>query len=700
MRYLTKLFYLLVLVFIALAISFTACGGGGGGDTGGPALPQYTVTTLAGAYDRSIDAVGKAARFSSPYGVYRNGTDIYVVDSGYRGKYNAVRKIDLTTGGVTTFAGDPDQSGGTDGTGKDARFNGPQGITGDGVNLYIADTGNSTIRKIVIATGEVTTIAGEFPVPINPSGSNVDGTGFAARFFMPRGITTDGTNLYITQPYGRTIRKLEIATNAVTTFAGTYTTAVPASIIDDYRTSAIFKFPNGITRVGSYLFISDESCIRRLNLTSGNVSTIVGNKDYHGNDDGTGTSARFYYPRGITSDGTSLYLVDNDYYGETACIRKIDNITSSLATATTVAGGVNPLTGNYNGWSDGIGASAYFNRPQDIATDGTYLYVADTENNSIRKITISTGAVVTIAGHLKNDGTGKEALLDYPYGISNDGSNLYVSNSKAIRKISITTGEVITFAGSIAHPYSEDEVGQKAGFYSPLSMTRDGQNLYLIDMDGYEDVIRKIELATGTVSTLTISGASIDGAGEITYDAGNLYVANKENHTIVKIDKSTGAATVIAGNYGTKGYQDGPGSSALFDYPTGIFCYQNVLYISDLGYKNCRIRKIDLTTNEVTTVAGNDTYGCIDGIGTAASFQYPVSLVCYGNNLYVAEDSSIRKIDLSTTAVVTIAGSTSYGYKDAVGKEALFYYIRGITLVGDALYVTEIINNTVRRIQL
>ena len=106
-------------------------------------------------------------------------------------------------GGVNTLAGAAASNGSTDGTGAAARFNYPYGIATDGTNLFVADSNNQTIRKVVIATGVVTTIAGT----AGSSGST-DNTGAAARFYYPYGIATDGTNLFVADTNNRTIRKV------------------------------------------------------------------------------------------------------------------------------------------------------------------------------------------------------------------------------------------------------------------------------------------------------------------------------------------------------------------------------------------------------------------------------------------------------------------------------------------------------------
>jgi len=113
-----------------------------------------------------------------------------------------IRKIVISTGAVTTLAG-TGSSGSANGTGTSASFNSPHGITTDGTNLYVADMSNHLIRQIVISTGVVTTVAG------TGSSGSANGTGTSASFNLPRGITTDGTNLYVAEYGNHLIRKIE-----------------------------------------------------------------------------------------------------------------------------------------------------------------------------------------------------------------------------------------------------------------------------------------------------------------------------------------------------------------------------------------------------------------------------------------------------------------------------------------------------------
>ena len=215
--------------------------------------------------------------------------------------------------------------------------------------------------------------------------------------------------------------------------------------------------------------------------SEGSAVTTLAGTGSPGSANGTGTFASFYYPSGITTDGTNLYVVDSGNH----LIRKI---VISTGAVTTVAG-----TGS-SGSANGTGTSASFNNPYGITTDETNLYVADFYNNLIRKIVISTGVVTTVAGTGSSgsaNGTGTSASFYYPRGITRDGTNLYVAdyNNHLIRKIVISTGVVTTLAGT-GSSGSANGTGTSASFYSPEAITRDGTNLYVADTNNH--LIRKI----------------------------------------------------------------------------------------------------------------------------------------------------------------------------------------------------------------
>ncbi|MBI5636806.1 MAG: hypothetical protein HZA03_02425 [Nitrospinae bacterium] len=342
----------------------------------------------------------------------------------------AIQKQLASGGVVTTYAGAAGVTGSTDtGTGPAtlARFNWPDGITTDGTNLYVADTVNNTIRKVVISTGAVTTLAGTAL-----SAGSTDGAGIGTALFnFPRGITTDGTNLYVVDGGNHTIRQVVISTGVVTTLAGS---AGLTGSADGTGVAARFNFPEGITTDGTNLYVADggNKTIRKIVISTGAVTTLAGTALVTGSADGTGAAASFSYPKGITTDGTNLYVAD--FNGPT--IRKV---VISTGVVTTLAG-----TAGTNDDVDGIGAAAAFYGPQGITTDGTNLYVTDYWNHNVRKIVIASTVVTTLAGSTllsqaqgSTDGTGTAALFKGPYGITTDGTSLYVmdTGNHTIRKI-------------------------------------------------------------------------------------------------------------------------------------------------------------------------------------------------------------------------------------------------------------------------
>ena len=697
-----KKVWLLAVVLMIAAVA-PGCGGNssdsttsttlmGGAIQGRSLSLANTVSTIAGStvtYGKSSDA-----SFANPDGIVEYETDLFVADTAN----HTIRKVDIATGTVTTIAGTTGVSGSVDGTGAAANFNYPSGITTDGANLFVTDYANCTIRKIVIATGEVTTIAGTAGVP----GSS-DGTGTDASFNRPKGITTDNVNLFVSEGQ-HTVRKIVISSGAVTTLAGK---AGYASLgtIDGTGDSARFYTPAGIIFVGENLFVADREnyAIRKIVIATGVVTTFAGTAHESGSADGTGAAARFDNPYGITSDGTNLFVTDAN------CIRKIVIATGEV---TTMAG-----TADLPGSVDGTGAAARFDNPCHVTTDGTDLFVADSENNTIRKIAIPTGVVTTIAGTVRvsgsADGTGAAATFNAPAGVTTDGADLYLAenNNNTIRKVVIATGVVSTIAGTPGVAGSADGIGAAASFNVPNGITTDGANLFVTDANNY--TIRKVDIATGAVTTFAgtagVSGAE-DGTGAaagfdypqgITTDGTNLFVADSGNCTIRKIVVATGVVTTIAGKAGVYGSDDGTGDAASFVYPSGITTDGTSLFVTD--QYNFTIRKIVISTGVVTTIAGKaGVYGSDDGTGASASFLYMKGITTDGTNLFVTDtiNNTIRKIVISTGVVTTIVGKAGLlGSTDGTGTAAKFYGPDGITTDGTSLLVADSNNNIIRRIQ-
>jgi sugar lactone lactonase YvrE len=235
-----------IIGLASFLVVFASCGGGGS-STGTYTTQNNHVLTIAGTAlaTGSVDGTGLAARFNQPWGITTDGANLYVADT-----YNqTIRKIVIATAAVTTIAGTAGTTGSADGTGPTATFLYPSGITTDGTNLYVTDYGNNTVRQIVILTGVVTTLAGT----AGTTGS-ADGTGNTASFFAPGGITTDGTNLYVADTYNSWIRNIVISTQLVTTLAGA---ALAQGSFDGSVAVALFYLPSGITAVGANLYVAD-----------------------------------------------------------------------------------------------------------------------------------------------------------------------------------------------------------------------------------------------------------------------------------------------------------------------------------------------------------------------------------------------------------------------------------------------------------
>jgi sugar lactone lactonase YvrE len=292
------------------------------------------------------DGTGTNALFSRPGGVaVDSGGNVYVADAG-----NAVIRKVSSSGVVTTLAGSPSSRGNRDGAGSSAQFNNPSGVAVDAAgNVYVADTYNNSIRKVT-SSGTVTTLAG------STIRGDADGTGSAAQFDNPTGVTVDTSgNVYVADAYNATIRKITSA-GTVTTLAGS------AGIIganNGTGINALFNLPIGVTVDNSgnvYVADAGNALIRKI-APGGTVTTVAGVAGVAGWGDGTGIHVLFNQPRGLATDGAGTIYVADTGNGR---IRKIASdgmvVTPSIQATTTSAGGDSGGTSG-QGSSGGSGAS-------------------------------------------------------------------------------------------------------------------------------------------------------------------------------------------------------------------------------------------------------------------------------------------------------------------------------------------------------
>jgi hypothetical protein len=326
-----------------------------------------TIRTFAGSRTAgSTNGLGTTARFNHPAGLATDlSGNIYVADT----ENSTIRKI-TPDGNVSTLAGFAGNFGSADGTGTNAHFGGPQALAANSAGqLFVADSANSTIRKIT-SGGTVSTFAGAAG-----SFNSFDGTGSGAQFYHPEGVATDPAgNVYVADTWNHTIRKITPA-GVVTTLAGL---AGNFGAADGTNSKARFNRPTGLAvDSATNLFVADSlnHTIRKITPV-GTVSTIAGLAGVWGSTDGTNNAARFYLPEGVGTDANgNLFVTDSG----NQTLRKI-SLNGTNWVVTTVAG----LSG-FAGSANGAGATAQFNFPAGIGFDNVgYLYIADLANNTIR----------------------------------------------------------------------------------------------------------------------------------------------------------------------------------------------------------------------------------------------------------------------------------------------------------------------------
>ncbi len=502
------------------------------------------VTTLAGlaGSSGSTNGTGSAARFNTPQGIAVDGSGtVYVADT-----FNhSIRRV-AAGGVVTTLAGLASTPSNVDGPDSVARFKFPQGVAvGSSGTVYVGDTNNHTIRSVT-SGGVVTTLAGFVDF------GSTDGTGSGARFGQPFGAAVDATGtVYVADRSNHTIRKIT-STGVVSTLAGS-----PGSsgATDATGSAARFNSPLGIAVDGAgFVYVADQfNCKIRKITPAGVVSTLAGGGicGISPAADGTGTAARFLLPAGLAIDSAgTLYVADQG----SNTIRRV----TSSGVVTTLAGSASSSSGS----ADGTGSAARFNLPGGIAVDsaGT-VYVADTNNSTIRKVT-SGGVVTTLAGSAGagggTDGTGGAARFSLPAGIAVDGTGtLYVTSGSTIRKIT-SAGVVTTVAGLFGVTGNADGIGLAARFDGPIgiAVNRSGSRLYVAEWNNND--IRVGRMLGGAVGNGDLDGDSATDIAVFRPSTGYWYIEQSSTNNTTSVAYQWGESTdvTVPGDYDGDGRAD------------------------------------------------------------------------------------------------------------------------------------------------
>ena len=539
-------------------------------------------------------------------------------------------------------------------------------------NLYIVDSGNNRIRKVSAGSGIISTVAGSGATGLNNGSFSGDGgpatVATLNTYGFPESVTVDASgNLYIADSANNRIRKVTAGSGMISTVAGSGTIGLRmGSFSGDGgpATAATLDNPRGVAVDASgNLYVADNrnNRVRKVAAGNGIISTVAGNgSQVFSGDGGPATATGLRAPFGVAPDASgSLYVVDYN--------NRIRKVAAGSGVISTVAG--NGFTYALDG---GAATGAALDGPEDVAFDAARnLYIA--EGSRIREIAPGSGIISTVAGgaasgFFGDGGPATGATLSAPSGLAVDAAgNLYIADTQnqRIRKVSAGSGIISTVAGSGA-------VGLNTGSFSgdggpataatlnvPLGVALDAAgNLYIADQSNHR--IRKVDAGSGIISTVAgggnkPSGFSGDGgaatAATLYYPdgvaldtAGNLYIADTSNNRIRKVAAGSGIISTVAGNGSDKFFGDGGPATAAAIAPFGVALdAAGNLYIVD-GINN-RIFEVTAGSGIISTVAGNGAYGFSGdgGAATAASLNQPFGVALdVDGNLFIADAGSNR----------------------------------------------------------
>jgi hypothetical protein len=695
-----------------------------------------TLTVVAGNGTHGYSGDGGPATSAAlgmfgPEGVAVDGSgNIFIADTDN----SVIREVTASNGNISTVAGayyQPDTQclySGDGGPATRAKLCDPYGIFIDSTgNIFIADTDNAAIRVVntgnvaitlagvVIQPGTIQTVAGT-----GTNGYSGDGgTATSAQADLPEGLFVDASkNIFIADTDNNRIRVVNTGTSPITVA----TIVIPPSDIQSVAgngtagytgdggaaTSAELNIPNGVfvdSAEDIYIADTDNSVIREVTASSGDIATVAGDgtAGYSG-DGGAATSAELDSPSNIFVDSAGdIFIADTDNF----VIREV--VASSGDIQTNI--GNNTLA--YSG-DGGIAVNAELNAPGGVSIDGSGdIFIADTVSSAVRVVNTGT-APITIAGVLiqpgdiqtvagngtdcsdpttpcGDGGTAISAQLNNPSGLFLDASgNVFIADTGdnrirvantgtapiTIATVVIQPGDIQTVAGNGTAGYTGDGgAATSAERGGPFGVFADSAgNIFIADTGN--SVIREVTASSGIITTVAGNGTACapataacgDGgiatSAMLSFPAGifvdvsdDIFVADTFDNRIREVTASTGIIITVAGT-GETGYAgDGAAASiALLDSPYGLFVdTAGDIFIADT--ENFVIREVVAATGNIQTVAGNNTAGFSGDGGQSTSAQLNAPSGLFGNaagNLWVADTDNSRIRALVPTIFVTV----------------------------------------------
>lgn len=639
---------------------------------------------VAGTGDWGNGLPGTSSQFRDPYGMVlgNDGNSLVIADT----QHNQIRLFNISTGLVTTIAGIGEATQvTTTGPSTSMTIDQPRGIATDiNGNIYVTDNVHHRISKLTPdgSGGYITShFAGKwFDVestdPIVSSGDGGQAT--SAQLNDPWGIATrvDGSGnvlVYFAERRGNRIRVINTSTGIITTVAGNGNNAFAGEGIDAGDSSVRVAYPRGLAMFGnSTLYIADSGSnsrrIRKIEFSTNTISTVYGD----------GTSTVLQSPYGITVVNSTMILIAD----RGAC--QILAYHTSSPTATVLAG----ISQAYAFSGDGGPAtSAELNYPSAAVWTQSAVYILDQSNNRVRSVDLASGTIQTVAGTAYTDWGGDgsaapKAQLLQPRSLYVDWEgNVFFSElfPSRIRMIN-ASGVVSTIAGTgINNDYSGDGgPGTAAELNYPRGLTRVNNNLHWAESRNH--VIRVLDLNNGLISTVAGIGQSGGHAGDggpatlaqlneptdvkASNDGSFLVIADRSNNAIRKLDLVTKNLTTIAGTlcFQGSGNDDGPALTSQFGQPSSIALDKagNIFIADDI--RNV-VKKLWANLSSTITFAGQSNLGGGGGDGgpaTSATLQAPNGLaVDQAGNIYISDsyDNVVRKVNATTRIISRVLGN-------------------------------------------
>jgi hypothetical protein len=674
---------------ILRAQTFTATGG------------DVTWSVQEGPAGGTIDEDGTYVSPATP-GVYH-----VVATSKSDPAESATATVTVVPLGISLLAGIPGGEGNIDGPAQRAHFNRPEGLAvvhdGNLAALFIADTGNHTIRKLERRTSAVTTIAGAPGVA-----GRANGEGTKARFNRPMSLLyrEQSKTLFVADTENHCIRAIDVTADTVSTLSGSCSSGQGYVDGADGASSRFGRIEKlALSPSKEFLYVCESgphTGMRRVAVATGATTTVQvvnGQCDVSAEPfwtkvyftDGTGKLKSFtegdkpdYVPGSVVEEATlpqaytaglsvhTSYSPASVYYLEQygSVVRRY-NLEPDHDKVDLEIG--HP---EERAHVDGPFATARFRGPSAISLALGYdeLFVADRGAHAVRKLDVRNRTVSTAAGAPPNtrrvDGARNVARFTMPFGITTDESGaVYVGDivfdgdepNSTIRRYDPASASLATLSGIPTRPFGDqppvDGPKDQARFWFPIDLVHVDGNLYVVDSAA--QAVRRVSATTGEVKTI---------AGELGAmgDADGVGAAARFKF----IDPQGGDSGIIGGAIATDGTH---------------------LFVADTG--NFRIRKIVLATGEVTTLAGGEK-GAANGVGAAAQFMFPAGLSYADGMLYVADmlDHTIRRVDVATGEVTSFIGlSGQLGEKNGDASTALFDHPGRVVADGlGNLYVVEL----------